>query len=71
MNAVLERARALAPELKRIKDDIHRHPELSFQEVRTTKIIKDQLLSMGSTSLIWGWRPARSPSSLGRRRGPP
>lgn len=47
MNEYLQEALALTPELKAIKEDIHRHPELSFHEVRTTKIIQDQLLAMG------------------------
>ncbi|NCE65384.1 amidohydrolase [Pseudoflavonifractor sp. 524-17] len=44
---ILEAAQALYPQLKAVKDDIHRHPELAFQEHRTTKVIKDQLLAMG------------------------
>jgi len=32
---LLERARELKPELVAIRRDLHRHPELSFQEVRT------------------------------------
>ena len=70
MNAVLERARALAPELKRIKDDIHRHPELSFQEVRTTKIIKDQLLSMGMHLIDLGMETGAVAVLFGEKEGP-
>lgn len=37
----------LAPQLKAIRRDIHRHPEISFQEFRTSKLIKDKLESFG------------------------
>ena len=37
---LLEEAKALYPSLKAVKDDIHRHPELAFEERRTTGIIR-------------------------------
>ena len=37
---LLEQAQELAPQLRAMKDDLHRHPELSFQEVRTTALLK-------------------------------
>ena len=46
-NPILERARELYPELKAMKDDLHRHPELSFQEERTTAILKEKLTELG------------------------
>ena len=44
---LLERAQALAPELCALKDDLHRHPELSFAERRTTALLREKLTSLG------------------------
>ena len=44
---LLEEARALAPELRAFKDDLHTHPELSFQEKRTTARLKERLTGLG------------------------
>ena len=44
---LLEQAKALEPQLRALKDDLHRHPELSFQEVRTTGILKEKLTALG------------------------
>ena len=35
---LLDRARSLGPRLVEIRRDLHRHPELSFQEVRTASL---------------------------------
>ena len=45
---LLEQARALEGELRAFKDELHRHPELSFQEVHTTALLKEKLAG-------WGW----------------
>ena len=44
---LLEQAQALAPQLRAMKDDLHRHPELSFQEKRTTGILREKLTALG------------------------
>lgn len=35
------------PDLIRIRRDLHRHPELSFQEHRTSRVIQDELARLG------------------------
>ena len=47
-DAVLTRARAMKDELVAVRRDIHRHPELSFQEQRTTEKSRDWFR-------VWGW----------------
>lgn len=44
---LLEQARAMEGELRTLKDELHRHPELSFQEVRTTALLKEKLDGLG------------------------
>ena len=44
---ILKRLDATLPELESIYKDIHSHPELSMQEVRTSQIAGDQLRSAG------------------------
>ena len=47
MDDLLYKARALLPALKSLKDDLHRHPELSWREVRTTALLKEKLAALG------------------------
>ncbi len=47
MSTILERASALAPELVALRRDLHRHPELAFQEVRTAAAAADRLEKLG------------------------
>ncbi len=42
-----QRAAAMADKLTAWRHDIHQHPELSFQEVRTAKLVADHLKSLG------------------------
>ncbi|MBT8335150.1 MAG: amidohydrolase [Gemmatimonadetes bacterium] len=44
---LLARARALSADLIDIRRDLHRHPELSFQEVRTAGVVASALGSLG------------------------
>ena len=47
MVTMLQRAKALAPRLSSLRRDIHKHPELSFQEYRTAELIADALRELG------------------------
>lgn len=44
---IKSRVDELYPEIVEIRREIHRHPELSFQEFRTTALIRDYLLKLG------------------------
>lgn len=46
---LLDRARSLAPSLVATRRDLHRHPELGFQEFRTAGLVADRLRSLGLT----------------------
>ena len=46
---IRERAADIFPEVLALRRDIHLHPELSFEEVRTTALIADYLLGLGIT----------------------
>ena len=47
MTASVEHIRKFHPELREIRRDIHAHPELAFQESRTSQIVADRLASWG------------------------
>lgn len=44
---MLAKAQAIADELIRLRRDIHQHPELGFQEVRTAALVADTLAELG------------------------
>ncbi len=44
---LLEQAKFIAPDLVEIRRDLHRHPELAFQEVRTAGIAARALENLG------------------------
>jgi amidohydrolase len=47
MSTMLERAEAIREQIVAWRRDIHRHPELSFQETRTARLVADSLREMG------------------------
>jgi len=46
-NKLFERCQEIAPELIRIRRDIHANPELGYEEVRTSKLIAERLSRLG------------------------
>jgi len=44
---VIDRIAAFTPELVSIRHDIHQHPEIGFEEVRTSGIVAEKLASWG------------------------
>lgn len=47
MTTLIERARTFESELIDLRRDLHRHPELSFQEVRTARIAAERVEALG------------------------
>lgn len=47
MSVLLERAQAFEAELVELRRDLHRHPELSFQEFRTAEIAAERVGAIG------------------------
>ena len=70
MSELLSRAQELFPALKAIKDDIHRHPELSFAERRTTGIIRARLAQLGIEQIDLGMETGATGLLRGGRSGP-
>jgi hippurate hydrolase len=47
MNGIIARMAELAPEMQAIRQDIHRHPELAYEEKRTAAIVAERLRGWG------------------------
>ena len=47
MTTPVERIRSFHPELKALRRDIHAHPELAFQESRTSALVVERLKGWG------------------------
>ena len=62
-------------ELVAIRRDLHAHPELAFQEIRTADIVAHELRSYGlevhcgfaGTGVVGVWRKGRNPRAIGLR----
>src|SRR5690606_9920220 len=50
--ALLPTISSFLPELRDLRRDLHAHPELSFQEIRTTDVVTQRLTAAGIS-----WRP--------------
>jgi metal-dependent amidase/aminoacylase/carboxypeptidase family protein len=46
-SSLLARMRELAPEMRAVRQDIHRHPELAYEEKRTAAIVAERLRAWG------------------------
>ena len=44
---------SLTPELLGIRRDLHRHPELSREEHRTTALVLERLQGAGIAAILW------------------
>jgi amidohydrolase len=51
MSDMLQKANAISAELSRLRRDIHTHPELAFQEVRTAALVADTLREIGGIDI--------------------
>jgi amidohydrolase len=47
LDRLLQRLDELYPEMVEVRRDLHRHPELSFEEVRTPNVVAEHLKGMG------------------------
>ncbi|HEY3048628.1 MAG TPA: M20 aminoacylase family protein [Polaromonas sp.] len=75
MHAVLDALNAQAYEFIAVRRDIHRHPELGFQEHRTSDLVAERLAQwgyavergLGGTGLVGQLRRGSGPKRLGLR----
>lgn len=51
---MLDQAQQLAPELIRLRRDLHAHPELGFRETRTAALVADTLRELGGFEIHTG-----------------
>ena len=70
MDILLEQATALLPELKALKEDLHRHPELSWRERRTTALLRERLAALGLELIDLGMETGCAALLRGGRPGP-
>ena len=57
---LLREARQMRNEIAAWRRDIHQHPELSFQEVRTTAFVAEKLRAWGLGNVRTGFGPLKT-----------
>lgn len=67
---MLAKARALSPEMVRLRRDIHRNPELGFQEFRTAALVAETLEEIGGIEIETGVGRTGVVGRLGTGSGP-
>ena len=67
---MLDKAKSLSAELSRLRRDFHRHPELSFQEIRTAKVVADTLQEIGGITIKTGVGKTGVVGEMGTGQGP-
>ncbi|MEJ2751698.1 MAG: amidohydrolase, partial [Chloroflexota bacterium] len=67
---LLSRAQELAPELTRIRREIHRNPELGFQEFQTAALVADTLNEIGQIEVRTGIGITGVIGDMGNNDGP-
>ncbi|MDW8148532.1 MAG: M20 family metallopeptidase [Roseiflexaceae bacterium] len=67
---MLDKANAIAPEIIRLRREIHAHPELAFQEVRTAQLVAETLREIGGIDIRTGVGKTGVVGQLGAGDGP-
>lgn len=67
---MLDKAKAIQDEIIRLRRDIHQHPELSFQEVRTAALVADTLSEIGGIEIKTGVGRTGVVGQIGNLDGP-
>ncbi|ABU58110.1 M20 metallopeptidase family protein [Roseiflexus castenholzii] len=67
---MLDKANAIASEIVRLRRDIHAHPELAFQEVRTAQLVAETLREIGGIDIRTGVGKTGVVGHLGTGDGP-
>jgi hypothetical protein len=69
--SMLDRAKLLQDEMSRLRRDIHAHPELAFQEVRTAALVAETLREIGGIDVRTNVGITGVVGSIGTGDGPP
>lgn len=67
---MLEKAEAIKNEIIRLRRDIHAHPELGFEEVRTAALVADTLAEIGFDNIKTGVGRTGVTAEIGTDSGP-
>lgn len=67
---MLDKAKSLSNELVRLRRDLHRHPELGFQEIRTGRVVADTLQEIGGIRIKTGVGKTGVIGEIGTGNGP-